>query len=151
MPGPKRKSPRLNAYDYSTAGAYFVTVCSRERACVFGSIVDDEMKLSSLGRFVQESWTEIPEHFPAATTDVFVVMPNHVHGIVWVSRAGHAPPLPVVIGAFKSAASRRAGRPLWQRSFYERVVRGESELAVLRQHILDNPLKWALDRENPAS
>ena len=53
MPGPKRKSPRLNAYDYSTAGAYFVTVCSRERACVFGSIVDDEMKLSSLGRFVQ--------------------------------------------------------------------------------------------------
>ena len=80
--------------------------------------------------------------------DAFVVMPNHVHGIVWLPGAGHAP-LPVVIGSFKSAVSRLAGGPLWQR-FYDRVIRSDSGLRALRQYVTDNPLRWALDRENPA-
>jgi putative transposase len=150
MPGPERKTPRLADFDYRSAGAYFVTVCSRKRTCIFGNVVDDEMVLSLAGRLVEKCWMKIPEHFSGTEIDSFVVMPNHVHGIVWLSRAGHAPPLPVLVGAFKSAASRDAGRPLWQRSFYDRVVRDEAELAGFRQYIRDNPLKWALDRENPA-
>jgi len=151
MPGPERKSPRLPAYDYAAMGAYFVTVCARNRACVFGAVVSDEMRLNRVGRIVEECWSAITMHFPAVRLDPFVVMPNHVHGIVWLPRAGHAPPLPAVIGSFKSAASRAAGRPLWQRSFYDRVIRDEEELRALRQYVAQNPLRWALDGENPSS
>jgi REP-associated tyrosine transposase len=149
MPGLERKSPRLREYDYAACGAYLVTVCARDRACLFGRIVDDVIQLNRLGRTVGEYWFDIPVHFPAVATDALVVMPNHIHGIVWLARAGHAPPLPVVIGSFKAAASRTAGRPLWQRSFHDRVIRDESELQASRQYIADNPLRWAIDRENP--
>jgi putative transposase len=151
MPGPERKSPRLREYDYASAGAYFVTVCARNRACVFGAVARDEMRPNRVGRIVQDSWTAIPTNFPTVRLDAFVVMPNHIHGIVWLSRAGHAPPLPVVIGSFKSAASRAAGRALWQRSFFDRVIRDEKELRALRQYVAQNPLRWALDGENPSA
>lgn len=149
MPGPKRKSPRLHEYDYAARGAYLVTACARDRACLFGTIVKGEMRLSEFGRIVRERWLEIPAYFPSVTLDMFVVMPNHLHGILWLSRAGQAPPLPVVIGSFKAAASRTAGRPLWQRSFHDRVIRDEGELQAFRQYVADNPLRWAIDRENP--
>jgi REP element-mobilizing transposase RayT len=84
--------------------------------------------------------------------DRFVVMPNHVHAIVWLdSRAGQAPPLHRLVGGFKAAASRAAGRPLWQRSFHDRVIRDDAELEALRRYVAENPLRWALDRENPAA
>ena len=148
MPGPKRKSTRLRGYDYATAGAYFVTVCAREHARLFGAVVHDEMKPSRVGRIVEGCWAAIPDHFPIVRLDAFVVMPNHVHGIVWLPRAGHAPPLPLLIGSFKSAASREAGRRLWQRSYYDRVIRNEAELRLLREYVADNPLRWTLDEEN---
>jgi putative transposase len=94
MPGPKRKSTRLRGYDYATAGAYFVTMCAREHACLFGAVVYDEVKPNRLGRIVESCWAAIPDHFPIVRLDAFVVMPNHVHGIVWLPRAGHAPPYP---------------------------------------------------------
>jgi REP element-mobilizing transposase RayT len=150
MPGPERTSPRLGRYDYTSPGAYFVTVCARDRACLFGTIVDDKMRENRLGRIVADCWTALPNHFPLVELDAFVVMPNHLHGIVWLPRAGHAPPLPRLIGSVKSAASRAAGNPLWQRSFYDRVIRNETELRLLRQYIAENPLRWALDRENPS-
>jgi REP element-mobilizing transposase RayT len=92
MPGPERKSPRLREHDYATAGAYFVTVCTRDRACLFGAVVHDDMRLSQTGQVVESCWIDLPAHFPGLTLDAFVVMPNHLHGIVWLSRAGHAPP-----------------------------------------------------------
>jgi putative transposase len=149
MPAPERKSPRIREYDYATAGVYLVTACVRRRACILGTVIDDEMRLSRLGEIVARTWRAIPDHFPSVGLDAFIVMPNHVHGIVWLSRAGHAPPLPAVIGSFKGAASRAAGQRLWQRSFHDRVIRSESELHALRRYVLDNPLRWALDRENP--
>jgi putative transposase len=118
MPRPERKSPRLRQYDYAANGACFVTASTREHACLFGTVVSDEMKPNRLGRVIEG--------------------------------AGHAPPLPVVIGSFKSAVSRLAGGRLWQRSFYDRVIRSDSELRAFRQYVTDNPLRWALDRENPA-
>lgn len=150
MPGPRRKSPRLREYDYSSFGACLVTVCARDRECLFGDVANDEMRLNGVGCIVEGCWSEIPVHFPALMTDAFVVMPNHIHGIVWLARAGHAPPLPVVIGSFKAAASRTAGRPLWQRSFHDRVIRDDCELRAFRQYVADNPLRWAIDRENPS-
>jgi putative transposase len=80
MPGPERKSARLPAYDYASAGAYFVTACTRLRACLFGVVVGDEMQTNALGDLVGECWSAIPEHFPGVALDAFVVMPNHVHG-----------------------------------------------------------------------
>jgi putative transposase len=82
--------------------------------------------------------------------DAFVVMPNHVQGIVMVGRAGHARPLQVVIGSCKSAVSRLLGRPVWQRGFYERVIRDERELEALREYIVNNPAAWDVDPENPS-
>jgi putative transposase len=148
MPGPRRKSPRLREYDYATAGAYLVTVCVRNRACLFGSIVNDELRPTSLGWSVAKCWAEISTHFPEVELDAFVVMPNHVHGIVWLPEAGVVRPLHVIVGSFKSAVSRTAARPIWQRSFHDRVIRGEQELAALRHSIAENPLRWAIDREN---
>lgn len=150
MPGAERKSPRLPEYDYTTDGAYFLSACTRDRVCVFGVVVHDEIRPNSVGRIVEECWAAIPEHFASVRLDAFVVMPNHLHGILWLVGAGHAPPLPLVVGSFKSAASRVSGQALWQRSFYDRVIRNDTELRSMRQYIADNPLKWAVDRENPA-
>jgi REP-associated tyrosine transposase len=77
----------------------------------------------------------------------FVVMPNHVHGIVWVRRRPTLP-IPAVVGAFKGRASRLAGQPLWQRGYHDRIIRDETELEALRQYVTDNPIRWAVDREN---
>lgn len=149
MPHPARRSPRLKAYDYATEGAYFVTVCSVSRQCILGRILGSVMQPNATGSIVETCWREIPIHYPAAGTDALVVMPNHVHGILWLERAGHAPPLHRVVSSFKAAASRQAGRPLWQRSFHDRIIRDEGELLALRQYVLENPLRWAQDRENP--
>jgi putative transposase len=121
---------------------------------MFGSIGSDVMHLNRIGRLVEGCWLETPAHFPQADIDAFVVMPNHVHAIVFLrARATHASPLRLgtVVGSFKAASSRLAGRQLWQRGYHDRVLRDESELEAAREYIANNPLCWALDRENPAN
>jgi putative transposase len=149
LPRPRRRSPRLEAYDYATEGAYFVTVCSAGRQCSFGDVVDNGVRLTPAGEVVAAEWREIGTRWGSVTLDVFAVMPNHLHGILWLHRAGQDPPLPTVVGLFKSGASRKIGRSIWQRSFHDRVIRDEVELAAIRQYITENPLRWAVDRENP--
>jgi putative transposase len=139
---------RLRDYDYASRGAYLVTVCARDRSCLFGTVRHDEVALSPIGHLVESSWWSIPVKHPGIDVDsAFVVMPNHVHGIVWVRRRPTLP-IPAVVGAFKGRASRVAGQPLWQRGYHDRIIRDETELSVLRQYIIDNPIKWAVDREN---
>ncbi len=167
-----RRSIRLKSYDYSQTGAYFVTVCTLDRECVFGEIADGQMRLNPLGEIVQACWRSLPQHFSHLELDVIVIMPNHVHGIIVLNGVGaqHAAPLhrhphtnvpPGSLGAivrsFKSAASKQInelrtppGTPLWQRNYYEQIVRNADELHSIRQYIVNNPLQWALDRENPA-
>jgi putative transposase len=77
-----RRSIRLRGYDYAQAGAYFVTIVTKDRACLFGEIVDGEMRPNQFGRIIQATWNELPEHYPGVECDAFVVMPNHVHGII---------------------------------------------------------------------
>jgi putative transposase len=138
---------RLRHYDYASPGAYYVTICSHRRASIFAS--------RRAAREVETCWASLPSHF-AIELDAFVAMPNHVHGILWLTRAGHARPLQMIIGSFKSAAARRInaprdspGAPVWQRGYYERVVRDERELAALREYVVANPAAWNADPENP--
>jgi len=157
---PQRRRLRLAGYDYAQAGVYFVTICARGHACLFGKVLDGIMERNFAGETVARCWEEIPRHFPEVELDALVVMPNHVHGVLLfgegddrecdtaragdASRAGHARPLHVVIGSFKSAVSRRLGA-VWQRSYWDRVVRSGEELDQIRAYIEDNPLRWPVD------
>ena len=162
MTPPTRKNLRLKDFDYANAGAYFVTICTHHRQVIFGQIKSGVVELNPYGQHAERAWREIPAHFPDVQLDEFVVMPNHVHGVVFIDseRARHASPLRrqapslgTVVGAFKSAAARlvnqeRAtpGMPLWQRNYYEHVIRNEVSLSEIREYIANNPLKWALDK-----
>ncbi len=148
-PRRRRNSLRLASHDYREVGAYFVTVCTAGRTCLFGHVADDCMILNAAGRGVQRCWLAIPTHCRGVDLDAYVVMPNHVHGIVWLGRARHASPLRVVVGSFKAAVSRTLGRRVWQRSFHDRVIRNDEELDALRRYVEENPLRWELDCENP--
>ena len=140
----QRKRLRLAGYDYATTGAYFVTVCSMERDQPFGRIVGDTVELNPLGRIAEDAWHAGDTFHPGVELEAFLVMPDHVHGIVWLDRRRRPPPLPAVVGAFKARASRRAGRPLWQRGYHDRVVRDEIELNALREYIATNPARWTM-------
>ncbi len=173
-----RHSIRLPEYDYAQEGAYFVTVCARRRECAFGELVGEQVSLNECGRIVEEEWRRTEMVRAGVELDAYVVMPNHFHGIVvltvgatrWVAPIGHgerathrvAPTGPVprslgaLLGQFKSLVTKRVnvlrgtpGTPLWQRNYYEHVVRDEKELEALRQYIEGNPLQWMMDRENP--
>ncbi len=172
----RRRSIRLKGYDYSQAGAYLVTVCTQGRACLFGDVVDGEMRLNAAGPVVEQCWSNIPCHFLHAYLDEFVVMPNHVHGIVVIVEnvgATHASPLPMrrptrpagpkersigaVVGSFKSAVTKHINElrntprmSVWQRNYWEHVMRDEASLRRIREYIVQNPLQWEYDRENPA-
>lgn len=201
-----RRSIRMRGYDYSQPGAYFVTIVTQGRECVFGGIVDGEMHLNPAGQMVGMVWGDLPVRFPFAQIDAFVVMPNHLHGIIVLTggdvgldgrgesrirpggvggddglgdhkdrpydvgrdvggrpRGTLARSLGRVVQGFKSITTHEyivgvkeqgwtafPGR-LWQRNYYEHVVRGEDDLRRIRQYIADNPQGWALDRENPAN
>jgi putative transposase len=160
-----RSGLRLQGYDYSGAGAYFVTICTHNRVCAFGAVDDAAMQLNETGRIVASCWNEIPQHFSTIILDEWVIMPNHIHGIVIITDESSAeatraspirPALGVVVGPFKSAATKRVnewrrarGSPLWQRNYYEHVIRDEADLTRIRQYIADNPIRWADDPENP--
>jgi putative transposase len=142
-----RRSLRLPDYDYSAAGYYYVTICTFKR-----EVIIDRVELVQL---VTDAWEDLPQRFKGVGLDEFVVMPNHLHGIVVFCRQDNFT-LGDVMRAFKSisaiAANRhlgRSGRPFWQRNYYERIIRGERELDAIREYIHDNPLKWGLDPDNP--
>ena len=169
----KRKSIRLKDYDYQQPGSYFLTICVQDRECLFGDVVDGEMRLNQYGEIVMRCWNDLPHHYPNVALDVCVVMPNHFHGVVTLTEnhgsnsgvgAGLKPAptskkrhgLSEIVRAFKTFSSRKInalrntpGIPVWQRNYFERVVRNENELFEIREYIQQNPLKWDLDPENP--
>jgi putative transposase len=162
-----RRSIRLQGYDYAQAGAYFVTICTQDKECSFGKVVSGEMVLNDAGRLTQAVWAGLPERFPIAELDQFVVMPNHLHGILvlvgvqfiapTIPRQGvitRAPTLGEIIRSFKAVTARQihlAGLQefKWQRNYYEHIVRDEDSLTHIREYIATNPIRWELDRENP--
>jgi len=172
-----RRSIRLKGYDYTQPGVYFVNICVQNRECLFGTIVGGEMRLNDAGRMLQATWEQMPQRFPTIKLDTYVVMPNHFHAIVIIVGAPLVgaqlgagtrpaptanPSLSGVIGAFKSITTNKYihqvhnlnwplfHKRLWQRNYYERIVRNERELDAIRQYIRDNPARWAEDMENPS-
>ena len=156
-----RHSIRLPGYDYSQPGAYFVTIVTYQREPLLGEIPDARVHLSRAGAIVLDTWKRLPQHYPTVELDEFCVMPNHVHGII-ILREGSTPVpprhgLPEIVRAFKSFSAQRVNRlrhsigiPVWQRNYYEHIVRTEADLAKIRQYIRDNPLNWGSDEENPS-
>ena len=149
-----RRSIRLPGYDYSQPGAYFVTICTHNR--------DLLLRTEPVQEAVRSTWEAIPQRFRAVTLDEFVVMPNHVHGIIILGdatgAASGAPTLGAIIRAFKSISAiqssrilNRSGLPFWQRNYYEHVIRDEDELNIIRQYICDNPRNWLDDPDNPSN
>ena len=167
----RRKLLRLKDYDYSQAGGYFLTICTHGRKTMFGEIIDGEMRLSSFGDIVKACWEELPHHYQNIQLDEFVVMPNHVHGIIIIFdddmvRAGLRPaptggkpyPLSEIVRAFKSFSARginalrnTPGVPVWQRNYFEHVIRSEKSLHRIQEYIIDNAMRWDFDRENSES
>jgi len=164
-----RRSIRLPTYPY-TSGTFFITICTYMRECTLGKIVDETTVYSPMGRIVAEEWVRSAQIRAEITLDEWVVMPNHLHAIVMIAplppalppdRAHSRAPLPrslgALVGAFKAAATTRinAGRntpgvPVWQRNYYEHVIRNRRELTSIRAYVADNPRRWHEDDEHPA-
>jgi putative transposase len=169
---PRVPSLRLEHYDYTKIGAYFVTICTKEHRNLFGKIENGLMKLNNSGEIVQHEWLQLDRLRDNVELDEFVVMPNHFHAILFITRemegtASRAPTkrifgkpvsgsLSSIIGGFKSGVAKKINQlknpvhaGVWQRSFFEHVIRTEESLDRLREYIVTNPLRWELDRENP--
>jgi len=162
---PKRKSMRLKEYDYSQNGAYFITICTRNRQDLFGFIVDGVVKLSDYGKIVCDTYIDLPNHNPQLILDKFTIMPNHIHGIIVICRErsvtvpkqrSHG--IPEIIRQLKSFSSKRINEyrlrnglepfptnTTWQKSYHDHIIRNEEEYQEVWQYIDQNPAKWADD------
>jgi putative transposase len=159
----RRRSIRLKGFDYSRPGCYFVTICTQHRACLLGDVVDGGVRLTAAGGMVQGVWDELSVRYSGVETDSFVVMPNHVHGIVVLTGDPSGMSLAEVVHRFKTlttrqyaAGVRNLGWPafhgrLWLRNYYEHLIRDRTSLDRIREYIATNPARWAEDPENPAA
>ena len=156
---PKRKQIRLKDYDYSQNGYYFITVCTKNRECLFWETVGADIirpKLSEYGKIVNVAINAIPTHYPDMKIDEYVIMPDHIHLILKISsdikdgRMISAPTKSImtVIGQMKRWVSKEIGFSVWQKSYYEHVIRNENDYIEKAQYILNNPLKWELAHDD---
>jgi putative transposase len=166
-----RRSIRLREYDYSQPGSYFITVCTSDKAPLFGEIIEGEMVLNDFGKIVEKEILKTESFRNNIEIDKYVIMPNHVHLIIviWPSRTGtarRAPTverfgkpirnsIPTIVRSLKSAITRQinilrhiSNHSIWQRNYYEHIVRNEGELNKIRCYIINNPPKWEFDQEN---
>jgi putative transposase len=169
-------SIRLKDWDYSSDGWYFVTICTKGMQYRFGEIRNGVMGLNEIGCIVTQLWAEIPNHFTFVTLDEWIVMPNHVHGIIIINHPSvetrhgaslhgritnkfgplHPKSLPCVVNHFKGAVKRWCNKNgyehfQWQSLYFDRIIRDENGLGAIREYIYYNPYKWTLDRNNPES
>ncbi len=165
---PSRKSPRLKEYDYSSVGAYFITICTHQRKEIFGKVAFDPIlgtaksELTDLGKIAEEELKNIEGHYCNIAIDRYVIMPNHIHLILRIKERIN--PFPTekqfdisnIIGKYKAAVTRRmnvgtalmpsAAIPLWQSSFYDHIIRGEQDYKEIAEYIENNPARWSEDR-----
>ncbi len=166
-----RRSIRLRGYDYSQAGAYFVTICALNRECLFGEVIDGELHLNPFGMIVQRWWNELPNYDEPVRLGEFVVMPNHLHGIIVITDAAAASrsfdgggdiskkrTLGQLIGYLKFQITKEINSlrhtefaKVLQRDYYEHIIRSEREWNAIAEYIRQNPRKWQNDRDNPAN
>jgi hypothetical protein len=169
-------STRLKNWDYSSVGFYFVTICTYQKRCYFGEIVEGGIRLSEIGKIAKKYWLEIPKHFKNTRLDEFIIMPNHIHGIIAIEYKikcrdviNHVSTnnnvysqitpmgkqsLGEIIRFFKAKTTYEIHQSLktnflWQPRFYDHIIRNDKSLDEIRQYIKTNPLKWEEDEENP--
>lgn len=156
---PERKLLRLKDYDYSQPGYYFVTICSNDKSNLFGEIVgaDDAahtpvMQANHIGKIVYKCWDKINEIYEHVKTDEFCLMPNHFHGIIVINENSVQSYLPLqkIIQGFKSVTTRSCYQfqhpVIWQRGYYEHIIRNEQDLLTIKEYIVNNPAKWQEDQ-----
>ncbi|MDB4919329.1 transposase [Mucilaginibacter sp.] len=167
-----RRSIRLKGYDYSQAGAYFITICTNQRQPLFGEIINGEMILSEIGQIAYNEWLKTPEIRPYVSLDVFVIMPNHMHGIILINDdpttskgVSHTlqgidvftSPLRspshnigAIVRGYKSAVTKQInlldyGDTVWHRNYHEHIIRNEPSYLRISDYIINNPSKWIED------
>lgn len=156
MEFPKRKQNRIKDYDYSTVNAYFITICTENRRNLFWVYTNrtvnnpDNIPLTELGQCVRQIVSEIPEHYPVISVDHSVIMPNHLHLLLQIhadvdGRPLAAPTISTVINQTKGAVSKKAGFSVWQKGFYDHIIRGEKDYQDVWNYIEGNPGKWTED------
>ncbi len=167
------ESIRLPNYDYSQEGKYFITICTHNRQHLFGKIVNRKMQLSEFGKTAQFCWEQMPEHFNFVTLDEFVIMPNHVHGIIVLNdnnkidisnntkeEFSKSVPgsVPTIIRSYKSAVTKKInelrktlGEKVWQSGFYDRIIKDQTELYFVQKYIKNNPHNWNEDELRKAA
>ena len=171
-----RRSVRLQGYDYAQTGAYFVTICTQNRECLFGEILDGSVQLNAAGQMIEIWWLKLNKKFQTVATDHYIVMPNHFHGIVGATPRGRpesngqshegqphgvAPTVGDIVNWYKTMTTNEyircvkkfgwspfPGR-LWQRNYYEHIIRDDDDLNRIREYIIYNPAKWDEDDDNP--
>lgn len=167
-----RQSIRLRGFDYASPGAYFVTIVTQSRECLFGDVVAGVMVLNDAGHVADMCWRAIPTHFPHTTLDTYQIMPNHVHGIIWitdrptngvgvenfqplrVNRYQYVIPksFPSIVRGYKIGVTIGIRQFhswfAWQRNYWEHIIRNDDELNRIRQYIMDNPRNWEMDPEH---
>jgi putative transposase len=167
----QRKSPRLAGYDYAENGAYFVTICTHNREMLFGEVVDGEMRLNDVGKVADWGWTQITTHFSQVEINCYVVMPNHVHGIIIIVNGNtvgttHASSLPhtsrpngpkrgslsAIVGSYKSAVTKQINQifnldsgHIWQERYHDHIIRNDDTLNKIRGYVQTNPARWQED------
>jgi putative transposase len=170
---PKRKQIRLLHYDYALSGAYYVTFCSYEKKCIFSSIVEGKVHLTALGKIIDEEWNAIQEVRPSVMIDEYVIMPNHVHAIIILTDGigthevsdSEKPirtfggktveSLSTIMSQTRSKITKRAKAELgwhadlWQRGFYDHIIRDDNDMRRIRDYIMTNALNWEIDHEHP--
>ena len=172
---PQRKNVRLKNYDYSQAGYYFVTICTKDKQGLFGHIAvgDDDSVIpdaprqpridrvvdpyaattpNEIGNIILECWNKINDLYDNVTTDSFCLMPNHIHGIIIISErsGGESPSLSKIIQGFKSVSTRMCfkydHKTIWQRNYHEHVIRDQEDYERINEYIETNPMKWKEDK-----
>jgi len=165
----ERKVIRLRNFDYRSESSHFVTICTGNRECYFGKIMNGEIEYSAIGLIAKQFWICIPDHFPHAVLDAFVIMPNHVHGIIDIRtchdekiRTCHgmslfnkfgrpvAGSVSMVINHYKSAVKRWCNKNgyesfIWQSRFYDHIINDEKGMNTIRKYIRNNPWNWTGD------
>lgn len=170
----KRRLLRLGDWDYTRPGAYFITLVAHHNICRFGEIIDGDLRLNTTGKIILEEWERTSEIRREVDLDAYILMPNHLHAIVVLeettqfhqmikdnphlsfSRSPRS--LGALIAGFKSSTTKKVnilegspGSPLWQRNYYEHIIRNEADLVRIRRYIQENPARWSLDHENPVN
>ena len=154
---PKRKQNRLTEYDYSAPNAYFITICTENRKNLFwkdaGMIIDrpENVPLTNVGTIARQSIAEIPKRYPMISVDHFVIMPNHIHLLLQINtdvngRSVIAPTISTVVRLMKGTVSRQAGCAVWQKGFYDHVIRNDNDYQDIWNYIDGNPGIWAEDK-----